>query len=364
MLTRFRDRMRSVVRRCTSMVRTVSLSAWQSILWLGALLVAFTRSAGRVIKRGAQHGWQMLRWLLAPLVSLIPGAWIVTTVWTFGIVLLTERVFPPARWFLMSGIVYLSLIILKWVIHTCHPRIQRVVACIVVVSVGMMAWLLVQSIIDVVEAKTYVTVEFKSSPLLTAKRQKHIRRALTSFHDYLTAIGFDIPKKVPFLLGTTPRKTSLTTSMGSIPGSPYDTFKLIPEHAIRNDELIQEAYALFVFGNLLIQYEPVFSNFYTMSSERFAIYYVASYRGINLCSETDKWCQTLWAIQQRYGKEFTDKLLFYAFQKWEQASTSESNFDAYFMRRFSRGLRDAANDADKQVPIVIEILKQRGLDPE
>src|SRR5262249_21048818 len=146
---------------------------------------------------------------------------------------------------------------------------------------------------------------------------------------------------------------------------PYDTFTLIPEHAIRNDELIQEAYAMFVFGNLLTPYEPpASSDFYPTSSLIFSIYYLSSYRGINLCNKTDKWCQTLWDIRQRYGQEFTDKLLFYAFQKWEQARTSESNFDAYFMRRFFRGLRVAANDADKQVPIVIAILKNRGLNPE
>jgi hypothetical protein len=119
----------------------------------------------------------------------------------------------------------------------------------VIVAVGAVVCLRVQAIIDKVEAKTYIAVEFKSSSLLTAGRQKHIRRDLTAFHAYLEGIGVDIPKKVPFLLGTTPHRVS--TGLSHTPGTPYDTFTLIPEHAIRKDELIQEKYAMFVFNNLL-----------------------------------------------------------------------------------------------------------------
>jgi hypothetical protein len=226
-------------------------------------------------------------------------------------------------------------------------------------SCGGIAWLLVQWIIDPIEAKTYITVEFKSSPFLTADRRKHILRDLTSFHAYLTALGFDIPKKVPFLLGTTPRKTS--RGMSWIPGTPYDTFKLIPEHAIRNDELIRAAYAMFVFDNLMKQYEPILSDFHTNSSLVFSMYYVSSYRGISSCRETDKWCKALWDIRRQYGKEFTDKLLFYTFQQWQRVSTNESNFDAYFMRKLFWGVLVAANDYDKQAPAIEVILKAKGL---
>ena len=166
-------------------------------------------------------------------------------------------------------------------------------------------------------------------------------------------------QKVPFLLGTTPNSVPMGLSIG---GDPYGTFILIPENAIHQDDLIQRAYARFVFRNLLTRYDPVYSD--PGSTVIFSLYYVSSYRGLSFCSETQKWCKALWDIRQQYGQEFTDKLLFFAFQKWEQASPSESNFDAYFMRRFSRGLRVAANDADKQVPIVIAILKKRGLAPE
>jgi hypothetical protein len=95
----------------------------------------------------------------------------------------------------------------------------------------------------------------------------------------------------------------------------------------------------------------------------FSIYYVSSYHDIKRCNETDKWCNALWDVRQQYGQEFSDKLLFYAFQQWEQASTSESDFDAYFMRRFFQGMRVAANDEDTQTPVVLAILKKR-LDPK
>jgi hypothetical protein len=224
-------------------------------------------------------------------------------------------------------------------------------------TLGYVVWQMEQQ-----QQSAYVTVEFKNSPLLTPGRQKHILRVLTSFHDYLTALRFEIPKKVPFILGTAPRKTP--TGQARYPGTPYDNETLIPEHAIRNDELIQELYARFVFNNLLMPYEPVLSNFFGISSLTFSIYYLSSYRGIKLCQETDKWCNALWDIRKRYGQEFPDKLLFYAFQKWQPPSMSESNYNEYFMRRFFLGMRVAANDFDKQAPVVIAILKARGLDPE
>jgi hypothetical protein len=82
------------------------------------------------------------------------------------------------------------------------------------------------------------------------------------------------------------------------------------------------------------------------------------------CGESlDKWCVALWDIRQRYGQDFTDKLLFYTFQQWQPARTTESNFDAYFMSRFFSGIFVAAND-DEQESAISAILKKRGLDPE
>jgi uncharacterized protein DUF4062 len=224
---------------------------------------------------------------------------------------------------------------------------------------GMVSYLVWQS--GQQQQNAQVTVEFKSSPLFTAQRQKHIRRDLTAFHDYLTAIGFDIPKKVPFILGTTPNRVSMGLAT---PGDPYNTFIRIPENTIHQDRRIQIQYAMFVFRNLFTRYEPFRSKFYLGGTLVFSVYYVSSYRGINFCSETDTWCQALWDIRQQYGQAFTDKLLFYEFQQWEQASPSESNFDAYFMYRFFKGLSVAANDVDQQAPAVMAILRKRGLDPE
>ena len=317
-----------------------------------------------IMRKSCQHGGQLIRWLLAPLVLPTPGAWLVTAMWAFGVVLLAERIFPPAWWCLIGGIVYLALIICIWAFfYTPHPLRQRVVACILVVLAGVAAGKWVQDIIDKVEAKTYIAVEFKSPPLLTAGRRKHIRRDLTAFHDYLTTIGFDIPKKVPFLLGTT-TGTVPTFGESQTPGTPYDTFTKISEHAISQEDVIQRAYARFVFHNLLTPYEPMHSFIPYGSALIFLNYYVSSYHRRNLCDKADKWCQALWDIRQRYRQEFTDKVLFYAFQKWQPASTSESNVDAYFMRRLFLGVGVAANNFDQQAAAIRVILKERGLDPE
>ena len=92
-----------------------------------------------------------------------------------------------------------------------------------------------------------------------------------------------------------------------------------PVHAITKDDAIQEAYARFVFRNLLIQYHQVSSVLYTRNFTIFASYYVSSYRGTNRCADPYKWCHALWDIRQRYGQEFADKLLFYTFQQWQPA---------------------------------------------
>jgi hypothetical protein len=238
------------------------------------------------------------------------------------------------------------------------------VAGIVVVIVSMCALVGVWNIVDKVEAKTYIAVEFKSSPLLTAQRRKHIRRDLTSFHDYLTTtIGFDVAKKVPFVLGTTVDDKHPVAGAWISPGTPYDQTTRIPIHTITKDDAIQEAYAKFVFRNLLIQYHQPWSFLYIRSFTAFASYYTSSYRGTNRCADSYKWCHALWDIRQRYGQEFTDKLLFYVFQQW-QSPPDDSNFDAYFMHRFFSGMYVAVDDYDKQVPQIRAILKARGLDPD
>ena len=48
-----------------------------------------------IMKKSYQRGRPLLRWLLVPLVLPTPGAWIVTTVWAFGVVLLAEPVSLP-----------------------------------------------------------------------------------------------------------------------------------------------------------------------------------------------------------------------------------------------------------------------------
>jgi len=70
-------------------------------------------------------------------------------------------------------------------------------------------------------------------------------------------------------------------------------------------------------------------------------------------------------MRQRYGQEFADKLLFYVFQRWQPATTSEkNNFNAYFMSRLFSGVFAVANDYDKYEVEISAILKARGLDSE
>lgn len=291
-------------------------SAW-------AHLVSHAQSAWCVIRRGGRHGRQMLRWLLAPLVKPTPGAWIVATGWTFGVVLLTEHVFTPAWWFFFIGTLYLAVIIIVWAYGQPQPLPYRIVAFICTLIACGGAWFLVQYVVDIVEAKTYVAVEFKNAPFLTAGWRKHIRRDLTAFHDYLTTIGFDIPKKVPFLLGTTPKTAPISVSVFP-DGIPGDAFTKIPERDIVKDDVIQAAYARFVFGDLLRLDASVGGGFSPRSPGIFSSYYVSSYRHINRCGgSSNKWCHALWDIRQRYGQEFADKLLFYVLQQWQPATTSE-----------------------------------------
>ena len=250
---------------------------------------------------------------------------------------------------------YLAGITIIWAWHTCYPWSQRILACLAVTVVGGIAVLGAEHIIYTVEAKTFIAVEFKSAPLLTSGRQTHIRRNLTAFHAYLEAIGFEIPKKVPFLLGTTTSRNLRSSSV--FPGTPYDATTRIPERDITNDARIQAAYARFVFERLIERYEPPGHKFRPNSAQIFAAYYRSSYRRRNLCGE--KWCEVLWDIRQQYRQEFADKLLFYTFQQWQPADTNESNFDPYFMRRFRSGFDVVANDYDKQAAVIDKILKKR-----
>jgi hypothetical protein len=221
--------------------------------------------------------------LVPPLFLPTPGAWIVTTLWTFGVVLLTEKInFTLTWWLLIGGIAYLTGITIIWAWRCSrHSWSQRIIACLMISVVGVLAWLWTQYIINNVEAKTFIAIEFKSSPVLTLGRRKHILRNLTAFHDYLKAIRFDIKKEEPFLLGTL--KTTAPVRAFTHPGTPYDDMTKIYEHAITKDNQVQAAYARFVFEKLLRQHEPITNDFHQRSPGIFSSYYVSSHRHISRC---------------------------------------------------------------------------------
>ncbi len=110
-------------------------------------------------------------------------------------------------------------------------------------------------------------------------------------------------------------------------------------------------YSLYEFGVNTESVEP--NNKYSGSVAWIvSCYYTQSFDdSADPCGPDDpqgNWRYGLWAVRKKYGKEYADKLLFYALKDNPPVSSKVNTFDGYFFNRIN-GAEVFINNASDQI---------------
>jgi hypothetical protein len=208
-----------------------------------------------------------------------------------------------------------------------------------------------------VPSKPQVKVIFTNSPLLTVHRRHRITAEITSFSNYLVAIGFEVPKEIP-PIGTSPGR-GLTSAFSS-EGDPVMNQNIyLGEEQIDDPRIWIRAYATYVFSELLGAYSVPDDEMHVWTAWIFIDYFTSSYS--NQRPQESKgmngWGSALWDIRRSCGREFMDRSLYYASRSKVMKG---SDFNKYFLNRLVVGMSVIDNNFSN-APKVQEILKERHL---
>jgi len=191
-----------------------------------------------------------------------------------------------------------------------------------------------------------IRMNFKDSPLLTPPRRENISRTVDNFYRYPTVeVGFDLPAELP-PMGVSPRG-SLFLAGGQKDAPIYYSHIIVPEDALDNPDLIRSAYSTYAFERALVPAQGPLVQMDEAAAWIFFCYYPSSFSGNQICasdSPEGKWRSALWEIRSRFGRAYTDKLLFYTFKMWETSVNKQENFDVFFFNKLLAGESAINND--------------------
>lgn len=89
-----------------------------------------------------------------------------------------------------------------------------------------------------------------------------------------------------------------------------------------------------------------------VSSTTLAVYYAGSYSGDFI--GRPGWDRALWDIRERYKSDFTDKLLFYAFQNFSEERDIKKDFDVFFWNRLATAMNVLDSSAEHEVTKILD----------
>jgi hypothetical protein len=210
--------------------------------------------------------------------------------------------------------------------------------------------------------KSDIQLIFKESRLFTPERKLTLTREVNDFYQYLSALGFNLPNKVP-PLGVGPS----VSAGGGFPDTIYAKTITIRSHDVDNLANVRYAYALFIFQTLFdrFQHSPSPGPAHNLAAVwLFSRYYCASYANrkpkINPRSGIAIMENALWDIRRRFGKDFVDRSMFYTFERWEPDLPKEKDFQRFFGVRFLLG-EAVVDNLGKQDTYVRTLFAERGL---
>jgi hypothetical protein len=213
------------------------------------------------------------------------------------------------------------------------------------------------------ESPIMIKMNFKDSPLLSPKRRERITKILDDYYRYLTLnVGFDLTVELP-PFGVSPPK-SIMLAGGQRDASIYYSHIVVPADGLENPDVLRAAYSTYVFETSLVPTDG--GPLVPMNEEAswvFFCYYPSSFSGNTVCAPNapaSKWRSALWEIRAKYGRTYTDELLYYTFKMWSTTPNKQDNFDLFFWNKFAAGETVINNDGDRY-NAVAKILRDHGI---
>lgn len=193
------------------------------------------------------------------------------------------------------------------------------------------------------EERTFITVHYKESVALTPRRKARIRKELSHFTDYLSEIGFQVPRETP-LIGTI-HGTAMGQSI-EFPGDMTNAALFLPEATIDDVHRIVSSYATFYFRQQFHgeRFWDSQSKYSSDMSAIYAEYFPADFEGEYRTRGPDNhwahenWVNAFWDLRKRIGSDFVDQALYFALVKGPEPLSDDNDFDRYFRGRFLAGV--------------------------
>jgi hypothetical protein len=183
---------------------------------------------------------------------------------------------------------------------------------------------------------------------------------LEEFYRYLSTIGFEPQRDLPPFEVVPGRAIGIVGTGG---GTIYDEKLIIGDQQLNDRIAVLRLYAHYVFGKIFHTTDRTDLDrlFEDNTVGVFSVYYISSFSDTDLYhSAPNPWQSALWEIRSRYGAEFVDKSLFFAFKTWRQRTATEVDFNTFFANRFRYGVYVEDNFLQK-TPGVIAILRAHEL---
>jgi hypothetical protein len=217
--------------------------------------------------------------------------------------------------------------------HKAHPFLYTILGfpcCLPLLAYGF--WLTQPPLLPVV---------FRESPALPALKRYYIKREMTLFSHYLADVGFDLPKALPVVTSASrARFGSVGTEGGP---SPYSWSMNLAPDLVMSRWAITTGYSIQIFHILFDASNNKrvdFINRFGLTRDYYT-YYVDSYLNHTEAHELPI-IMGLWEIRSRFGKDFTDHGLLYAYNLLDSQTPDPSatgDEDDYLREHLMRGFR-------------------------
>ena len=163
-----------------------------------------------------------------------------------------------------------------------------------------------------------VRLEFKDDPLLTEQARDNIQRAVDALYMHLQEVGFDPPRSniPPIGIAYTDQGWQAVWSDGPYYGQEIR----IGRDSLNDPKVIHSAFSAHVFRGFLGSSEP-----FELGQIVFAEYFAGSVRNAwpEVSGPEWAWLNAILEVKDRYGKPFSDKVMFYAAQSYRDSRRTD-----------------------------------------
>ena len=260
-------------------------------------------------------------WLWTKFWAWGPLGWIVGTICvSVGLLLAPERMYETGRVLVAFGGILVSVKVIHDAVAENRP-IKEILA-VSAISVAIFTAVVFGGlwIIGNIEwnHEVVINMTFKSSALLTEKRQRDIVWEVNEYYLYLKKIGFSFPVEIP-PLGLSPKHGPIMGGGGD--GPAYYSSLIVSEDSIDSPDILRYIYSAYSINRILVWPDSRKLGISRAEAEDdeesawiFSCYFPQSFSGHKVCADDSpghSWKDAMLEVRSKYGQEYADELMSY-----------------------------------------------------